>query len=70
MQENGTDTGDRYKFKKVVPILDIGKNTGKQYRYRRSVQIPESNTILENRSSKGFKLFATIEKRIVKLLRR
>jgi len=29
MQENGTDTEDRYKYKKVVPILDIGKNTEK-----------------------------------------
>jgi len=29
MQESGTDTGDRYKYKKVVLILDIGKNTGK-----------------------------------------
>ena len=43
MQENGTDTGNRYKYKKVVPVLDIsmnivktvpiqeiGMNTGKQ----------------------------------------
>jgi len=29
MQENGTHTGDRYKYKKVVLILDIGMNTEK-----------------------------------------
>ena len=66
MQENGTSTGDRYKCKKVVPILDISMNIEKQYRHRTSVQIPKSNTILENGSSQGFKLFTTIEKRIVK----
>ena len=48
MQENGTDTGDRYKYKKVVPILDIGTNTEKQY-------------YLKNGSSKGFKLFTTVK---------
>ena len=67
MQKNGTDTGDRYKYKKVVLILDIGTNTEKQYRYGRSVRISKSNMILENGSIKGFKLFTTIKKIIVKL---
>ena len=29
IQENDTDTGDQYKYKKVVLMLDINKNTGK-----------------------------------------
>ena len=65
MKESGTDTGGQYKYKKVIPILGIVKNTGKQYRHRRSVGIPESNIIWKNGSSQGFKLFTTIEKRIV-----
>jgi len=66
MKESGTDTGGQYKYKKVIPILGIGKNTGKQYRHRRSVRILKNNIILENGSSQAFKLFITLEKRIVK----
>jgi len=29
MQENGINARDRYKCKKIVPILDIGKTTEK-----------------------------------------
>jgi len=54
----------------IVDIIIIYHNARKQYRYRGSVQIPESNMILENDSGKGFKLFTTIEKRIVKPLSR
>jgi len=43
MQENDTDVGDRYKYKKVVSILDIGKiqknsiGTGGWYEYRKTI---------------------------------
>jgi len=48
MQENGKDTGDHYKYEKVVP-------------YWISVRIPKNNTILKNDSSKSFKLFTTVK---------
>ena len=40
-------------------------NTEKWYRYRRSARILENNTVLKNSSSKDFKLFTTIRKKII-----
>jgi len=39
---------------KMVPISDIGTNTGKQYRYRRSVQIQKNYIVFRKRFKKRF----------------
>ena len=54
----------------VVSIVDttIQENStdkGIWYRYRRSVQIQESDTVLKSSISKDLKLFTTIKKRII-----
>jgi len=53
------------QYRKTVPIQGISMNTGKRYRYRGSVRIRKNNTVLENTISKDFKLFTTINKRII-----
>ena len=35
MQENGTDNGDRYKYRKIVPIQGTGTNNEKQYSFEK-----------------------------------
>jgi len=52
MQENDTDTVDRYEHRKTV-------------RYRGSVRIQKNNAVLKNSISKDFKLFTIINKRII-----
>jgi len=49
----------------TVDIVIAYSDTGKQYRYRGTVRIQEINTILKNRIISGFKLFTTIEIRII-----
>ena len=52
----------------MVDITTVYLNTEKQYRYRGSIRIQENDTVLKNIISTGFKLFITInEKIIVKL---
>ena len=71
IQRIGTNTRkrfsyrDRYEYKKMVPIQGIGTNTRKSYRYKGSVWIQENNTVLRYSISIDFKLFTTINKRIM-----
>ena len=43
IQENGTDTGDRYEYRKIVSIQKTGTNTennidtGNRYEYRKTI---------------------------------
>ena len=53
------------QYRKTVPIQRISTNTGRQYRYKRSVQIPKNDTILENSSSIDYELYTTIKIRII-----
>jgi len=55
IHENSIDNGHRYKYRKIVPIQGIV-----------SVLILKNNTVLKNSISKGFKLFTTIKRIIVK----
>jgi len=64
-QENSTNTEDRYKYRKTVPIQEtvrtqkivliqgIGMNTRK------------NNSVFKNRINTCFKLFTTIKERII-----
>ena len=49
IQKNSINSGDRYRYKKTVPIHE-------------NIQILKNNTVLENSISKDFKLFTTIKK--------
>jgi len=50
IKENGTNTGDWYKYKKMVLIQGISTNIRKQYSFKNSI---------------GFKFFTTIKKQII-----